>query len=87
MTKLRPEDIEVLVKDILLSLPQFSRYSEPGDKLLQVVLAGVASTTTIEPPNIKVPSPKRAEYYLDLAAHIANMIASNSAGSTVRCCL
>lgn len=71
MTKLRTDDIDILVKDILLSLPQFGRYCAPGDKLLHVILAGAKATTRIEARATQVPSPKRTEYYLNLAAYIS----------------
>lgn len=60
------------MKDILLSLPSFGRYSKPGDELLDSILAEAKATFKTESPSEGEVSPlTRTRYYLDLAAYIA----------------
>lgn len=73
MPKLRNEDIDVLVKGILLSLPSYGRYSQSGDSLLDVILAeakhSFKAETSVDDSSTLVLTKTR--YYLNLAAHLS----------------
>ena len=69
---MRPEDIDILIKDILLALPSFGRYSQKGDNLLDVIIEEAKSSYKIEHAAESDILPlSRTRYYLNLAAYIS----------------
>ncbi|OBZ71046.1 Apoptosis inhibitor 5-B [Grifola frondosa] len=72
ITKLPPTDIDIIVKDILVSLPTFKPNSSRGRALLDVVLGQARSSLKIDlPAGSEHSSLDRTRYYLELASFIA----------------
>ncbi|KAH9895220.1 hypothetical protein C8Q73DRAFT_644717 [Cubamyces lactineus] len=72
VTKVSPHDVDVIVKDILASLPSFKPSSSRGKELLDVVLAQARATLKSDlPPGSEHGSLENTRYYLDLASFIA----------------
>lgn len=72
MSRLRPVDIDIIVKDILLSLPSFGRYSQRGNDLLESILTEAKTAHKSELSTDGGLSPlTKTRYYLSLAAYVA----------------
>ncbi|KAJ3538874.1 hypothetical protein NM688_g6450 [Phlebia brevispora] len=67
MFKLPPADINIIVKDIVLSLPSYSRYSQHGDELLDIVLVEAKASVKSE----ELSPQTKTRQYLSLAAYLA----------------
>ncbi|KAI0769397.1 hypothetical protein BD413DRAFT_83385 [Trametes elegans] len=72
VTKLSPNDTDVIVKDILASLPSFKPPSLRGKELLDVLLAQARATLKTDlPSGGETGSLRNTRYYLDLASFVA----------------
>lgn len=72
MFKLPPDDIDVIVKDIFLSLPSFGRYSARGEDLLDIMLVEAKASVKSELAAGDELSPRtKTQRYLSLAAFLA----------------
>ncbi|KAI0948946.1 hypothetical protein AcW1_008681 [Taiwanofungus camphoratus] len=71
VSKLAPADTDIIVKEILLSLPSFKPFSDRGKQLLGVVIDRAKSTIKTDlPPGSERSSLENTRYYLDLASFI-----------------
>ncbi|CCM03887.1 uncharacterized protein FIBRA_06038 [Fibroporia radiculosa] len=72
IAKLTPVDAEILVKDILVSIPSFKPASARGKELLEAILdrAKVALKADLLPGSERV-SLQQTRYYLELSSYVA----------------
>ena len=72
MFRLPPGDIDMIVKDIFLSLPSFGRYSNRGEALLEIILSEAKSSVKSElSSSDELSSQTKTQRYLSLARFLA----------------
>ncbi|CDO78097.1 hypothetical protein BN946_scf184634.g3 [Trametes cinnabarina] len=72
IAKLSPNDVDVIVKDILAALPSFRSLSLRGRELLDVVLSQARATLKADlPSGVENGSLQETRYYLELSRFIA----------------